>query len=190
MWLFPPLLYWSCGSGQCSKVSTALKPSRKLIRGRWWPEVGVKAWLLLGRSFWEVFSNVTSNLGQCKTSQDRKLQSGTSSLRATPHGRQFSIFLIVILLRQINKELFTSKSRNQYMPGRPWSQCSLLAWTFPHWIWEACSGWRDVLQVTCPSLLEFLTSAVQSFKKTPKTPTHHTVLFCLGHDSEGGFSMC
>lgn len=51
MKLFPPLLYWSCGSGQCSKVSTALKPSRKWRRERRWPGVWVKGWLPLGTAF-------------------------------------------------------------------------------------------------------------------------------------------
>lgn len=51
MQLFPPLLYRSYGSDQCSNVSISGKPSRNEERGRWWLKVSVKARVLLGRAF-------------------------------------------------------------------------------------------------------------------------------------------
>lgn len=177
MQLFPPLLYWSCGSGQCSKVSAVLKPSRKLIRERGWPEVGVKAWLLLGRASGRLsaVSIPTWASGGPHRTESYSLAPGHWWQHHVE--RQFSVSLIIILLRHITKSSSqTNQETNRWQASRGFSaHC----WPEPSHAGIERFALAEGMCFTLSAILS-RTSPLLLKKTPPKAPTHQIVLFCLG----------
>ena len=77
MRLFPPLLYWSYGSEQCSNVSISVKQT-EMKKGELMAESQCQRQSSLRESFGEVSGNDGSNVGQRLTWQDAKC--GTNSV--------------------------------------------------------------------------------------------------------------
>lgn len=190
MRLVPPLLYWSSGSGQWSKVSTVLKPSRKWIRGGQGPKVGVKAWLLLGRAFGRppAMSPLTWAGAQGLAGQKVSLAPTHWWQYHVEGSFQFSWSSSYLGTSATNSSQANQQTRHSgqavvsmFTVGQnlPMLELRALLWLV---------GCATRYLPFSPGVPHFCCPKFQRWKT--KAPAHHIVLLCLGHDSEGGFFTC